>query len=96
MITLIEVDVGDAVVIRGTLTDEAGDPVTGAAVSARALAPGAAESSLGAATEEGTSGVYRVSLAITLPGRYEVRMESEEPNMAAAEGAVYARATRFA
>ncbi len=93
---LIQCDVGDAVVVRGTLTDEAGNPVTGAGVTARALAPGATtETDLGAATDEG-AGVYAVVLEPDAPGAWLVRLDSADPEKAAAEGIVYARETRFA
>jgi nitrogen fixation protein FixH len=92
---LIQCDVGDAVVVRGTLTDEAGDPVVGADVTARAIAPGAtAETDLGACTDEG-EGVYAVVLEPDVAGAWHVRMESADPEKAAAEGIVYARETRF-
>jgi hypothetical protein len=92
---LIQCDVGDAVVVRGTLTDEDSLPVTGATVTARAIAPGATvETDLGACTEEG-AGVYAVVLEPDAPGSWLVRMESADPEKSAAEGIVYARETRF-
>lgn len=92
---LIQCDVADAIVIRGTLTDEDGATVAGATVTARAFAPGdAAETDLGAAADEG-AGVYSVTLEPDAPGRWEIRMESAAPNKAAAEGVVYVRESRF-
>lgn len=93
---LIQCDVADAVIVRGTLTDEAGDPVTGATVTARAFAPGdAEETALGSATEEGSTGVYAVTLEPDAPGSWLVRVESAAPHKAAAECVVYVRESRF-
>ena len=93
--SLIETDIGDSLVVRGTLTDEAGAAVTGATVTARSIDPAGTEASLGPATEEGTTGVYAVTFEPDAAGTWLIRLESAAPNKAAAEGTVYVRATRF-
>lgn len=92
--SLIECDKGDVIVVRGTLTDEDGTPVTNATVTARAIPPSGTEESLGSADHEG-AGVYAVNLEPDEEGRWEVRFDSAAPTKAAAEGVVYVRETRF-
>lgn len=92
---LIQGDIDDALVIRGTLTDEAGDPVVGATVTARSISPSGTEASMGTVTDEG-AGVYSAVLEPDESGSWLVRMVSAAPNKAAAEGAVYIRESRFA
>ena len=90
---LIECDVGDVIVVRGTLLDEAGDPVVGATVTARTLHAGA-EDDLGDATDEG-DGVYSVLVTPDAAGAWQVRMDAAAPAQAAAEGIIDARQTSF-
>lgn len=92
--SLIDCDIGDELLIRGTLTDEAGDPVSGAAVTARVL-HGDVETPLGPAADQG-GGVYSVTFAPTASGTWHVRFDSADPNLAAEEGIIGVRATRFA
>ena len=91
---LIQADIDDAVVIRGTLADEAGAAVEGATVTARSISPSGTEASIGAATDEG-EGAYSVTLEPDASGYWAVRMESAAPNNAAAECIVYVRESRF-
>jgi hypothetical protein len=92
--SLITTDIGDVIIVRGTLTDEAGDPVVGATVTARALTPAGVEQDLGDADDEG-AGVYSVTLEPTTAGRWQVRFDSASPAQAAAEGIVHVRESRF-
>lgn len=96
MSILIECDLGDVVRVRGTLTDEDGNAVTGATVTARVIPPGGTEASLGAATEDGSTGVYEVDFEPTVSGHNLIKFDSDDPEQAAAEGVVYVRETRFA
>lgn len=94
MSILIQSDIDDAVIIRGTLTDEAGAAVVGADVTARRINPSGTEASLGAATDEG-AGVYSVTLEPDASGYWLVRFEAAAPHKAAAECVVFVRESRF-
>lgn len=93
--SLIETDIGDSIVVRGILTDEADAAVEGAAVTARVIPPSGTEESLGSAADDG-DGVYSVTLDPDEAGTWLIRFESAAPSKAAAEGIVYVRETRFA
>lgn len=92
--SLIEIDLGDSVTVRGTLTDEDGQPVTGATVTARVMPPSGTEEALGSAEDEG-AGVYSITVTPDESGPNWVRLESAAPYLAAAEGVVYVRQSRF-
>jgi hypothetical protein len=89
-----ECDIGDVVAVRGTLLTEDGEPVLGAAVTARTL-HGSTEVDVGEATEEG-DGVYLVLVAPSAHGRWHVRMEAAAPTTAAEEQRIHVRRTSFA
>lgn len=91
--SLIECDIGDRVIVRGTLTDEAGDPVEGASVTARTLHADE-ETDLGAATDEG-SGVYSVTVEPDDHGKWTVRFDAADPTLAAEEGTIWVRRSGF-
>lgn len=94
MSVLAELDVGDVAVINGTLTDPAGEPVTGATVTVRALHNGV-ETDLGAAVED-PDGVYSVTFAPATAGVWRVRFDAAAPAQAAEECAIRVRASGFA
>lgn len=91
--TLITCDIGDVVILRGTLKDEEGTPVAVAEVSARAMLNGV-ETALPAVTHEG-AGVYAVRFEPDEAGAWAVRMESASPAKAAEEDVVQVRSTAF-
>lgn len=93
MSLLISCDIGDVVTVRATLTDEAGVPVTGATVTARAR-HGSTETSLSPVTDEG-AGVYSVNVEPDTHGDWLVRLEAAAPTKAAEEGVIHVRQTRF-
>ena len=94
--SLITADIGDRITLRGTLRDEAGAVVSGATVTVKALAPGdTTPTTVGTATEVGSTGVYEITYDPTVEGATLIRFESALPYKAAAEGVVYARETRF-
>jgi uncharacterized protein YfaS (alpha-2-macroglobulin family) len=93
-VILIIADVGDSVVVRGTLKDEDGTPITGATVTARVVPPDGTE--VNPDVDEEGAGVYSVVLDLDAPRRWAVRLESAAPELAAAEGIVYVRRTEFA
>lgn len=91
---LIICDVGDEVIVRGTLTQEDGTPVAGAAVTASVITPAGVTQNLGAATDEG-GGVYAVTVIPDASGSWELRMTSAAPTTSAAQGIIFVRETRF-
>lgn len=95
--TLVICNLGSPVTVRGTLTEEDGTVVTGATVTAEALAPGSSTpTALGAASDDG-DGVYSVTFEPDTSGHWLVRFESASPSKAASpDGLVVVRETRFA
>lgn len=95
MSILVRTDIGDRLTIRGTLTDEGGNVISGATVTVSVIPPSGTETSLGTAAEDGSTGVYEVSYDPAEAGSTLVRFESAAPNKAAAEGVIFVRESRF-
>ena len=94
--SLIEITIGNELILRGTLVDDQGAPLTGADVTVSVVPPSSTtEEVLGTAVEEGTSGVYALVWEPDEEGSWFVRMDAAAPDTASAEGTVYVKESRF-
>lgn len=94
MSVLIECDIGDTVVVTGTMTDLNDQPVPGATVTARALHGTSAAIPLSPVTDQG-GGLYSVEFTPTIAGQWHIRFDCAQQPTVAEEGIVSVRRTRF-